>query len=323
MDKKEIVFLDAFTNNPGDLSFDPIRHFGNLTVYERTDISDVSIIKERCENAEVIIVNKFPVNETTLNCMPEVKYIVVAATGYNNIDVDVVKRKGIQVSNVSGYSSESVTQHIFASILTFLNKVDYYDQQVKNGRWSSCPDFCFYDHPILELSGKTMGIFGYGNIGSRVGEVAHAFGMKIIAKVNKKDKEKPDYVTFVDEDTIFKDSDFLSLHCPLSESTSGIIHKTNLQKMKNTAILINTARGKLIEERDLFYALDHGVIAGAILDVLTAEPPHITNPLLNHSKCLITPHIAWAGQNSRRKLIEGIANNISTYCNNLWINRIY
>ena len=160
MDKKEIVFIDAFTNHPGDLSFDPIRHFGNLTVFERTDISDVSIIKERCENAEVIIVNKFPVNETTLNCMPEVKYIVVAATGYNNIDVDVVKGKGIQVSNVTGYSSESVTQHIFASILTFLNKVDYYDQQVENGRWSSCPDFCFYDHPILELSGKTMGIFG-------------------------------------------------------------------------------------------------------------------------------------------------------------------
>jgi glycerate dehydrogenase len=323
MDQNEVVFLDAFTNNPGDLSFDPIRHFGNLKVYDRTDVSDASIIKDRCEHAEVIIVNKFPVNETTLSSMPRVKYICVAATGYNNIDVDAVKSRGIQVSNVTGYSTESVTQHIFASILTFLNKINYYDQQVKNGRWSSCPDFCFYDYPIIELSGKTMGIFGYGNIGNRVGEVAHAFGMKIIAKVNKKDKEKPDYVTFVDKDTLFRDSDFLSLHCPLSESTSGIIHQTNLQKMKNTAILINTARGKLIVEQDLFYALDHGVIAGAILDVLTEEPPHITNPLLNHSKCLITPHIAWAGQESRKKLIDGIANNISAYYNDQWLNRIY
>jgi len=323
MNKKEIVFLDAFTNNPGDLSFESISLFGNLHVYDRTDSTDAVSIAERCEKAEIVIVNKFPVNELTLAYMPEVKYIVVAATGYNNIDIEAVKGRNIQVSNVTGYSSESVTQHIFASILTLLNKIEYYDHQVKNGRWSSCLDFCFYDHSILELSGKTMGIFGYGNIGSRVGEVAHAFGMKIIATVNNRDRMKPDYVTFVDEEIIFQDSDILSLHCPLTEATSGIIKKSNLLKMKNSAILINTARGKLIEERDLFYALDHGVIAGAILDVLTQEPPSITNPLLNHSKCLISPHIAWAGQQSRTKLIDGIAKNISAYCNNQWLNKIY
>ncbi|MBP6235199.1 MAG: D-2-hydroxyacid dehydrogenase [Saprospiraceae bacterium] len=323
MNRKEIVFLDAFTNNPGDLSFESISLFGNLKVFDRTESTDLVLISERCEKEEIVIVNKFPINEMTLTCMPEVKYIVVAATGYNNIDIESVKKRNIQVSNVKGYSSESVTQHIFASILTLLNKIEYYDHQVKNGRWSASLDFCFYDHSILELSGKTMGIFGYGNIGNRVGEVAHAFGMKIIATVPNRDKVKPDYVTFVDEDAIFRDSDFLSLHCPLTDATSGIIKKSNLLKMKNTAILINTARGKLIEERDLFYALDHGVIAGAILDVLTQEPPAITNPLRNHSKCLITPHIAWAGQQSRKKLIEGIASNISAYCSGQWLNRIF
>lgn len=248
---------------PGDLSFESISLFGNLKVFDRTESTDLELISERCEKAEIVIVNKFPVNEMTLTCMPEVKYIVVAATGYNNIDIESVKKRNIQVSNVKGYSSESVTQHIFASILTLLNKIEYYDHQVKNGRWSASLDFCFYDHSILELSGKTMGILGYGNIGNQW-EVAHAFGMKIIATVPNRDKVKPDYVTFVDEDAIFRDSDFLSLHCPLTDATSGIIKKSNLLKMKNTAILINTARGKLIEERDLFYALDHGVIAGAI-----------------------------------------------------------
>ena len=323
MIRKEIVFLDAFTNNPGDLSFESISLLGNLKVYDRTENTNIELISERCVNAEIVIVNKFPVNEMTLTCMPDVKYIVVAATGYNNIDIESVKKRNIQVSNVKGYSSESVTQHIFASILTLLNKIEYYDHHVKNGRWSASLDFCFYDHSILELSGKTMGIFGYGNIGSRVGKVAHAFGMKIIATVTNKNKEKPDYVTFVDEEAIFRDSDFLSLHCPLTHDTSGIINKSNLLKMKNNAILINTARGKLIEERDLFYALDHGLIAGAILDVLTHEPPSITNPLLNHSRCLITPHIAWAGQQSRKKLIEGIASNISAYCSGQWLNRIF
>lgn len=323
MIRKEIVFLDAFTNNPGDLSFESISLLGNLKVYDRTENTNIELISERCVNAEIVIVNKFPVNEMTLTCMPDVKYIVVAATGYNNIDIESVKKRNIQVSNVKGYSSESVTQHIFASILTLLNKIEYYDHQVKNGRWSASLDFCFYDHSILELSGKTMGIFGYGNIGSRVGKVAHAFGMKIIATVTNKNKEKPDYVTFVDEEAIFRDSDFLSLHCPLTDATSGIINKSNLLRMKNNAILINTARGKLIEERDLFYALDHGLIAGAILDVLTHEPPSITNPLLNHSRCLITPHIAWAGQQSRKKLIEGIASNISAYCSGQWLNRIF
>lgn len=322
MIRKEIVFLDAFTNNPGDLSFESISLLGNLKVYDRTENTNIELISERCVNAEIVIVNKFPVNEMTLTCMPDVKYIVVAATGYNNIDIESVKKRNIQVSNVKGYSSESVTQHIFASILTLLNKIEYYDHQVKNGRWSASLDFCFYDHSILELSGKTMGIFGYGNIGSRVGKVAHAFGMKIIATVTNKNKEKPDYVTFVDEEAIFRDSDFLSLHCPLTDATSGIINKSNLLRMKNNAILINTARGKLIEERDLFYALDHGLIAGAILDVLTHEPPSITNPLLNHSRSLITPHIAWAGQQSRKKLIEGIASNISAYCSGQWLNRI-
>lgn len=306
----KIVFLDAYTNNPGDISFEPIANLGDFKAYQRTEMSEVA---DRAKDADIIIVNKFLINEETLAHMPNVKYIVVAATGYNNIDLDAVKSRKIIVSNVRGYSTESVTQHVFASILAIMNKAAYYDDQVKAGRWAKSPDFCFYDHPIQDIAGLTMGILGYGTIGKRVGEVAAAFGMNVIAHTRSTKQKKSEYLKFVDIETLWKRSDILSLHCPLTESTKEIVNKTNLKKMKSTAILINTGRGALINENDLFYALDHGVIRGAALDVLTKEPPHFSNPLINHARCLVTPHIAWASQNARKTLINGIAQNIQAY----------
>ena len=320
IDKVNIVFLDAYTNNPGDIVFDPISKLGNLNTYDRTDEKD---LKNRCEEAEIVIVNKFPVNEITLAKMPNVKFIVVAATGYNNISIDVVKNRNIPVSNVKGYSAESVTQHVFASIFALLNKTDYYNLEVRNGRWSACPDFCFFDHSITEIAGKVMGIFGYGSIGKRVAEVAFAFGMHVFVTVNKPIYDKPDYITMVDKDTLFKKSDFLSLHCPLTNDTKEMINSDNLNKMKKQAILINTARGALVKENDLLYALENGIISAAIIDVMNIEPPIQTNPLLTHPKCMVTPHLAWASQASRIRLMQGVADNIAAYLNGKIVNCIY
>lgn len=308
----KIVFLDAYTNNPGDITFEPLSILGDFVAYDRTSMEE---LPDRVKHADIVIVNKFKVDEVSLALMENVKYIVVAATGYNNIDVSAVKKRGIPVSNVSGYSIHSVAQHVFASIFALLNRHEYYDAEVKAGRWAKAPDFCFYDQPIFELYGKTMGIVGYGDIGRRVGDLALTFGMKVIVHTRDTSKSKPDPIAFVDLDTLCADSDFVSLHCPLTEETNQLVRKENLRKMKPTAILINTGRGALVHEMDLFYALDHGTIQAAALDVLTQEPPALHNPLLNHPNCLVTPHIAWAGQDARKKLIQGIAENITSYLN--------
>lgn len=320
IDKVNIVFLDAYTNNPGDIVFDPISRLGNLNTYDRTDERD---LRNRCEEADIVIVNKFPVNEITLAKMPNVKFIVVAATGYNNINIEAVKKRNIAVSNVKGYSAESVTQYVFASIFALLNKTDYYNQEVRNGRWSACPDFCFFDHSITEIAGKVMGIFGYGSIGKRVAEAAFAFGMNVIVTTRTPIKDKADYIKEVDTETLFKESDFISLHCPLTKDTKEMINRDNLNKMKKQAVLINTARGALVNESDLVYALENSIISAAILDVLNVEPPVQTNPLLKHPKCMVTPHLAWASQASRIRLMQGVADNIASYLNGNLVNCIY
>jgi glycerate dehydrogenase len=320
VEKLKIVFLDAYTNNPGDISFSPIRCFGDFIAYDRTSSDQ---LLSRAKDAEILIVNKFVVNHSVLDQMPFLKYIVVAATGYNNIDVDAVKSRGIKVSNVRGYSSESVTQHVFASIFAIRNKLEYYDSQVKAGRWSKCKDFCFYDHSIEEISGQTMGIYGYGTIGQRVGKVANAFGMKVLVKSGKNDNGRYDCVQFVSEEELFTTSDIISLHCPLNDTTAGIINRQNLEKMKKNTLIINTGRGGLIIDDDLVFALDHEIIAGAALDVLVSEPPALTNALIHHPKCLITPHIAWTGKTSRQSLINGIAANIAAFLEGRWENNIY
>jgi glycerate dehydrogenase len=317
---KKIVFLDAYTNNPGDLSFKALEDLGNFTAYERTTVDDLELV---AKDAEILIVNKFVINETSLNKMPQVQYIVVAATGYNNIDIEAVKKRSIQVSNAVGYSTHSVAQHVFASLLTILNKPEYYNQEVKKGSWAKTPDFCFYHHSISELYGKNFGILGYGKIGHRVGEIAHAFGMKVLSTTRNVSKEKPSYVDFVDMDVLFNSSDVLSLHCPLTEETKGIIDLQNLKKMKPNLILINTGRGGLINENDLFYALDHQLIRGAALDVLINEPPPFTHPLIQHVSCLVTPHIAWTSVEARTQLLGMIAENIKAFAKGQWINPVY
>ncbi|MBK8347936.1 MAG: T9SS type A sorting domain-containing protein [Saprospiraceae bacterium] len=316
----KIVFLDAFTNNPGDIGFEVLEALGEFIAYDRTNLDQVA---ERVKDADVLIVNKFIINARVLTYMPKVKYIVVAATGYNNIVIEDVIKYGVPVSNVSGYSAASVTQHVFASLLAIINKTEQYNLKVKSGRWESSEDFCFYDHSIHELNGCTLGVWGYGHIGSRVGEVAHAFGMKIIARTLDQSKPKPSYVRFVEPDEMFRTSDILSLHCPLTAATKEVICMENLLKMKKSAILINTGRGGLINETDLLRALDQNMIGGAALDVLQEEPPQPGNLLLHHPKCLITPHIAWASVESRTKLLEGVAQNISSFMSGKWINGIY
>jgi glycerate dehydrogenase len=315
MNKISITFLDAYTNNPGDLSFDMFSGLGVFSVYDRTNLDE---LHERAGNADVVIVNKFKINAESLSLMPKVKYICVAATGINNIDIEACAALGIQVSNVHGYSNNSVAQHVFACILSLTNRPEYYIKEVVNGRWSSNPDFCFYDHTIEELAGKTIGIYGFGAIGQKIAKIAFGFDMEVISVVRNSMKDKPDYVTFVDHDTLMSQSDYVSLHCPLTEETKELINIDNLQKMKPTSILINTGRGGLVNENDLKQALDHNIIKGAILDVLQAEPPSQQHPLINHPKCMITPHQAWASKESRQRLLDGVARNIKAW---LWENQ--
>ncbi len=320
MNDLEIVFLDGFTNNPGDISWEVLSNLGSFQVYDRTNMDQ---LEERAKDADIIIVNKFVINEAALALMPKVKYIVVAATGYNNIDLTAVKNRNIPVSNVRGYSTESVTQHVFASIFALFNRIDHYNHEVKMCRWSKSQDFCFYDHSIKDISGLTFGIFGYGTIGKQVAKVANAFGANVIVTTRNPLSDAPDDIRFVSQEDLFAHSDILSLHSPLTDQTKGIVNKANLKLMKQDAILVNTSRGGLVVEDDLFYALDHGVIAAAALDVLDKEPPHFTNPLVGHPKCLITPHIAWASRNARIKLLEGIAHNIISFANGITVNTVY
>ncbi len=319
MNDLEIVFLDGFTNNPGDISWEVLSNLGSFHVYDRTNMDQ---LEERAKDADIIIVNKFVINEAALALMPKVKYIVVAATGYNNIDLTAVKNRNIPVSNVRGYSTESVTQHVFASIFALFNRIDHYNHEVKMGRWSKSQDFCFYDHSIKDISGLTFGIFGYGTIGKQVAKVANAFGANVIVTTRNPLSDAPDDIRFVSQEDLFAHSDILSLHSPLTDQTKGIVNKANLKLMKQDAILVNTSRGGLVVEDDLFYALDHGVIAAAALDVLDKEPPHFTNPLVGHPKCLITPHIAWASRNARIKLLEVIAHNIVSFTNGIIVNTV-
>jgi glycerate dehydrogenase len=315
----KIVFLDARTMNPGDLDFSPLATMGDFTAYDRTKPEQAA---ERAGDAEIIIVNKFPVNETTLSAMPSVKYICVAATGYNNIDIPAVRSRGIQVSNVRDYSTDSVAQHVFASILAWYNRIERYDSLVKAGQWSAQDDFCFYTETIFPLRGKTLGIAGYGAIGKKVAGIGLAFGMDIIV-CNRSQIAPEAGIRQVSKEECLRQSDILTLHMPLTEDTRHWIDKKALHLMKQGSLLINTARGPLVSLDDLLAVLNTGVIGGAILDVLDAEPPKDPHPVIFHERCIVTPHIAWAGLEARQKLLEGIRANISAYLNGQWIHPVF
>lgn len=305
-----IVILDAHTTNPGDLSWQPIEALGSVTIFDRTPADKVL---ERCQNADIVLTNKAVFSDEIFAQLPQLKLISTLSTGYNVIDVKAAKKHGVTVCNVSGYSTPAVAQHVFSFILHFTNQVQNHDASVQSGKWENHIDWCYFLNPIRELKGKTLGIFGFGKIGQKVAEIALAFDMNVIAYRKNRSKGSPQNVQLVDIETLVQESDFLTLHAPLTPDSEGFINKELLSKMKPSAYLINTGRGGLIVENDLKIALENDVIAGAALDVLSTEPPRDGNILIGAKNCLITPHNAWMSVESRKRLIAESAENIRAF----------
>ena len=306
----KIVALDGFTINPGDLSWEAVEKQGNLTIHDRTSPEQTVA---RAEMAEILLVNKHILDADILAQLPNLKCICVTATGFNNVDIEFAKSKNITVCNVIGYSTNAVAQHVFAFILHFMNRTQDHNHAVQDKKWSNCPDFSFQLSPIYDLSRKTIGIYGFGRIGQRVAEIAQAFNMNVIANHKHPLRDRQAGVQFVHLEELFETSDFISLHAPLNIDNVGVINQKILNKMKPGAYLINTARGPLINELDLREALENGVLAGAGLDVLSTEPPQENHPLIGVKNCIITPHIAWASFEARKKLMKSTAENIKAF----------
>lgn len=301
----KIVVLDGYTENPGDLSWGPLQGLGELTVYDRTP---PEAVLERIGDAEAIYTNKTVLSRELIQAMPAVRFIGVLATGYNVVDVQAARERGIVVCNIPTYGTDAVAQYVFALLLELCHHVAHHAQAVQQGRWTACPDFCFWDYPLIELSGKTMGIVGYGRIGRRTAQIARAFGMQVLA-----------YDAFVQAeecvplDELLERSDVVSLHCPLFPETKHIIRGETIARMKDGAILINTSRGPLVDEAALREALTSGKLYGAAVDVVSTEPVQPDNPLLGLENCLITPHIAWAPRESRQRLMDIAVENLRCF----------
>jgi glycerate dehydrogenase len=308
----KIVILDGYTLNPGDLSWQPLEAFGTVDVYDRTPDSQ---ILARAEGAEVLLTNKTPLFEETLKALDTLRYIGVLATGYNVVDVSTASDRGIVVTNVPSYGTSAVAQMVFALLLELCHHVQHHSNEVKKGRWSEGPDFCFWDFPLVELAGKSMGIVGFGRIGRQVASIAAAMGMRVIAN-DPLATNPPDYpgFAFVSKDELFETADVISLNCLLTDENRGMINKDVLKRMKTSAFLINASRGGLIVDADLADALNRGEIAGAGLDVLgDSEPPAADNPMLSAPNCVITPHIAWAAHESRARLLNTAIENVRAF----------
>ena len=296
----KIVVLDGHTLNPGDLSWDGFGELGEVTVHERTMIDQVA---ERIAGAEAAITNKAVLSKETIEASPQLRYVGVTATGVNVVDLEAADACGVTVTNAANYGAASVAQAVFAHVLHFTQRVGDHAEAVKQGRWSDCPDFCFWDHPLVELDGLTLGILGYGAIGRAVAQLGNAFGMEVIAHSRSLKNSIEGEVRAVDRDALFRESDVLTLHCPLTEETDQVVNAESLATMKPTAFLINTGRGPLVDEAALAAALEAGQLAGAGLDVLSSEPPAPDNPLIGAKNCFITPHLAWATKASRERLM--------------------
>lgn len=307
----KIVVLDGHAANPGDLSWDALAALGELTVYPRTGPDKVI---ERAAEAEAVLTNKTPLPAGAIEHLPDLAYIGVLATGTNVVELDAVRRRGIRVTNVPGYSTPSVAQAVFALLLELTNNVGHHARTVREGRWAASEDFAYWDTPIQELAGETMGVVGYGAIGKRVAAIAAAFGMNVIAHTRSPIPEG-EIARPADLETLLAESDVVSLHCPLTPETAELIDAERLGRMKPTTILINSGRGRLVDEQALADALNEGRIAGAGLDVLSSEPPTADNPLLRAANCVITPHQAWASQASRRRLLDEAAANLRAFVN--------
>ncbi|MCR8911836.1 D-2-hydroxyacid dehydrogenase [Barnesiella sp. ET7] len=314
-----IVALDGYGLNPGDLSWEKIEALGHFTVYDRTAVDE---IVERAAEADIVLTNKTPLSAATLDKLPRLRYIGVLATGYNIVDIEAAKERGIVVTNIPSYSTDSVAQMVFAHILNIASDVATHSQSVKAGDWARCKDFCYLKSPVFELAGKAIGIVGFGHIGSAVARIAHAFGMKVLAKTSKSREALPDYVTPVDWETLLAESDVITLHCPLTDSTRNLVNADAIARMKPTAIVINTGRGPLVNEHDLAEALNCGRIKAAGVDVLSQEPPRPDNPLVAARNCYITPHIAWATLEARERLMQIAADNIRQYIAGNIVNQV-
>lgn len=309
----KIVILDGYTLNPGDLNWDGLEGLGDVTLYERTAADKVV---ERAEGAEVVFTNKTPLGKEVLDLLPSLKFIGVLATGYNVIDVEAAKAKGVMVANVPGYGTASVVQMTFALLLELCLHVQRHSDSVMEGKWASSADWCFWDYPLVELAGKTMGIIGFGRIGQQVADAATAFGMKIIGSGRtQEDQSHRKNFQWANISELLEKSDVISIHCPLLPETKGLINKERLHKMKKSAFLLNTSRGSIIVDEDLADALNNDVIGGAGMDVLSVEPPPKDNPLFKAKNCIITPHIAWATKEARARLMDVTVANLASYIN--------
>lgn len=306
----KITVLDGYGMNPGDLSWEAIEKLGDLTVYDRTAPADVI---ERAKGSEALLTNKTVLSGETLRKLPGLKYIGVLATGYNVVDIPAARELGITVTNIPAYSTASVAQMVFAHLLAITDRVEHYTEENRGGRWSSSPDFCYWDTPLHELAGKKFGIVGLGNIGMAVARIALAFGMDVLAYTSKDSISLPEGITKTPLDELFATSDVVSLHCPLTESTRHLVNAERLSRMKDTAILINTGRGPLVDEQALADALNTGSILAAGVDVLSCEPPAADNPLLSAKNCFTTPHLGWATKEARERLMEITAANLRAF----------
>jgi glycerate dehydrogenase len=305
-----IVILDGSTANPGDLDWRPIEALGPCAIFDRTADADVV---SRVGDAEIVLTNKTPLPAPVIAALPQVKMIGVLATGVNVVDVAAAKARGIPVCNVPAYSTPGVAQAVFALLLELTNRTGHHDRTVHEGRWAASDDFCYWDGELVELAGLTLGIVGYGRIGAAVARVGRAFGMGILAHRRNARGSIPEGGEYAELDRLFRESDVVSLHCPLTPETKELVNAARLGQMKPTAYVINTARGGLVHEFDLAAALNAGRIAGAGLDVLSVEPPSASNPLLQARNCVITPHIAWATRASRQRLLAITAENIAAF----------
>jgi glycerate dehydrogenase len=314
----KIVVLDGYTLNPGDLSWDNLKAIGEVVIYDRTP-SDK--ILERSKDAEILFTNKTPLKEEILNVLPSLKYIGVLATGYNVVDIEAAKSRGIVVTNVPSYSTFSVAQLTFALLLELCLHVQRHSDSVLSGKWASSVDFSYRDFPLIELSGKTIGIIGFGSIGQSVANIAASFGMNVISfSRTQTDQSNRTNFKWVTIDELFETADVVSVHCPLVPETKGLVNIGYLKKMKRSAFLLNTSRGPVVIEEDLAYALNNDLIAGAGVDVLSLEPPSADNPLLKTKNCIITPHIAWATREARVRLMDIAVNNLTHFLGNTPVN---
>ena len=307
-----IVILDGYTANPGDLSWQGLEEIGEVTVYDRTKADETVA---RAADADIVLTNKVIISREIIAQLPRLKYIGVLATGYNVVDIEAAHERGITVTNVPAYSTESVAQMVFAHLLTVTNRTEHYAIENRNGRWAKNPDFCYWDFPHMELAGKTFGIVGLGNIGRRVAEIATAFGMHVKALTSKSADALPANIEKATLESILSTSDVLSLHCPLTDKNRHLINRETLRQMKPTAILINTGRGPLVDDQAVADALSGGRLAAFCADVLTEEPPKADNPLLKQPNAYMTPHIAWASKEARVRLVQVATDNVRAFIN--------